>query len=131
MVLALAALASTVVALALAVHSRAGAALAALGAAVGVAGALLAGADRAAIAHGMWGYTAALTAPAVGCVFGQPTRAALVLALLAAALTVLAQAAAAPLAGAAGLPSLTIAFVVATWAVLLGRRGGRGPGRAP
>ncbi len=30
-----------------------------------------------------------------------------------------------------GLRPLTIAFVVATWAVLLGRRGGRGPGRAP
>ena len=34
------------------------------------------------------------------------------------------------LTGAAMVP-LTIAFVVATWAVLLGRRGGRGPGRAP
>ena len=123
------ALAGGIFLLALAVHSRAAAALAALGAAAGVAGALLAGADRAAIAHGMWGYTAALTAPAVGCVFGQPTRAALVLALLAAALTVLAQAAATPLAGAAGQPSLTIAFVVVSWAVLLARRGAGGPRR--
>ena len=33
-----------------------------------------------------------------------------------------AQAVATPLVGATGLPPLTIAFVVATWAVLLGRR---------
>lgn len=107
--------------LALAVHSRAAAALAALGAAVGVALALAVGADGAAVAHGMWGYAAALTAPAVGCVFMRASPAALALALGAAALTVAVQAAAFALAGAMGGPSLTIAFVLTTWAVLLVR----------
>lgn len=108
--------------LALAVHSRAAAALAALGAALGVALAWAAGADGAAVAHGMWGYAAALTAPAVGCVFMRASPAALALALGAAALTVAVQAAAFALAGALGGPSLTIAFVLTTWAVLLARR---------
>jgi len=107
--------------LALAVHSRAAAALAALGAAVGVALALAVGADGAAVAHGMWGYAAALTAPAVGCVFMRASPATVALALGAAALTVAVQAAAFALAGALGGPSLTIAFVLTTWAVLLAR----------
>ncbi len=81
-----------------------------------------AGADGAAVAHGRWGYAAALTAPAVGCVFMRASPAALALALGAAALTVAVQAAAFALAGALGGPSLTIAFVLTTWAVLLARR---------
>lgn len=96
-------------------------ALAALGAAVGVALALAVGADGAAVAHGMWGYAAALTAPAVGCVFMRASPATVALALGAAALTVAVQAAAFALAGALGGPSLTIAFVLTTWAVLLAR----------
>ena len=70
----------------------------------------------------MWGNAAALTAPAVGCVFMRASPAALALALGAAALTVAVQAAAFALAGALGGPSLTIAFVLTTWAVLLARR---------
>ena len=104
--------------LALAAHSRSAAALAAAGAALGAALALAAGADPAAIAHGQWGYAAALTAPAVGAVFLVPGRARPGVAWLAAVATVAVQALAFRLAGALGMPTLTIAFVLASWAVL-------------
>ena len=119
------AVAGAIFLLALAVHSRAAALLAALGAAIGVALAWAMGADRAAIAHGMWGYAAALTAPAVGCVFARCTPMAVLGAVGAAVLTVGVQALAFALAGAAGGPSLTIAFVLGTWGWLLARRMGR------
>lgn len=122
------ALAGAIFVLALALHSRAVALLALLGAAVGVALAL--GAERAAIAHGMWGYAAALTAPAVGCVFVRLSPAAVLGAVLAAALTVGVQALAFDLAGALGGPSLTIAFVLSTWGWLLARQRTRRAGGA-
>lgn len=122
------AVAGAIFLLALAVHSRAAALLAALGAAVGVVLALALGADPAAIMHGMWGYAAALTAPAVGCVFARCTPMAVLAAVGAAALTVGVQALAFALAGAAGGPSLTIAFVLSTWGWLLARRVGRASG---
>lgn len=110
--------------LALALASPCAALLAAAGAALAVASALLLGADRDLVAHGLWGYSAALTAPAVGCVFRAPgarTWAACVAATL---LTVLVQGASFTLAGAVGVAPLTFPFVLATWVFLLAR--GRG-----
>lgn len=119
------AVAGAIFLLALAVHSRAAAALAALGAAVGVVLALGLGADFAAVMHGMWGYAAALTAPAVGSVFVRCSPMAVLAAVGAAVLTVGVQALAFALSSWAQVPSLTIAFVLVTWAVLALWRGSR------
>ncbi len=117
------ALAGALILLGLALHSRAAALLTLAGAASGVACALALGADRAALGQGLWGYTAALTAPALGCVFLPPGRRSLALALGGTLLAVLLQGATATLVQPWGLPPLTLAFVLASWAFLLLRRG--------
>ncbi len=113
------ALAGALIVLALALHSRPAALLTLAGAATGVACALALGAERAALAQGLWGYSAALTAPAVGCIFQPPGRRSLALALGATLLAVLLQGAIATLVQPWGLPPLTLAFVLATWVFLL------------
>lgn len=105
--------------LALALASPRAALLAAGGAALAVATALLLGADRGLVAHGLWGYSAALTAPAVGCVFRAPGPRTWVACIGATLLTVLVQGASFTLAGTVGVPPLTFPFVLATWVFLL------------
>lgn len=107
--------------LALAVHSRWCAALAIGGATLAVLAALLVGADKTAICHGLWGYSAALTAPAIGCIFLTPSARTLVYAAFATLLTVVLQGATAVFAASVGLPALTFPFVLATWLFLLAR----------
>jgi urea transporter len=104
---------------ALLVHSRWCAALAAFGAMAAVACALILGADPVTISHGLWGYSAVLTAPAVGCIFMAPTPRTLALGAIAAVFTVFVQGAVAGLAQTVGLPALTFPFVVTTWLFLL------------
>lgn len=116
------ALAGALFVLGLALHSRACAALAVLGGLVASACALLAGADAHAVAHGLWGYSAALTAPAVGCVFLRPGARTWLLAAAASVLTALAQGATAAAAATLGLPALTFPFVLCTWLVLLAQQ---------
>lgn len=105
--------------LALALQSRRAALLAAGGALLAVAFAALLGVDRAALLHGLWGYSAVLSAVAVGGVILPAGRRALACAVLATLLTVLVQGAGFALAGRVGLPVLTFPFVVVTWGFLL------------
>lgn len=107
---------------ALVIHSRWCAGLAAIGAMTGVAGALLIGADRTMILHGLWGYSAVLTAPAIGCIFMKPSPRALIYCAAATLFTVIVQAAVSTLAQSAGVPPLTFPFVLATWIFLVARR---------
>ncbi|HWL48098.1 MAG TPA: urea transporter [Sphingomonadaceae bacterium] len=106
----------------LALHSRWCAALAAAGSAIGVAAALAAQADPVLLAHGLLGYSAVLTAPAVGCIFMAPSARTLGYALLAALFTMIVQGAVASFVQMAGLPPFTFPFVLATWLFLLAWR---------
>jgi urea transporter len=107
--------------LALLVESRWCAGLAAAGAMIAVACALAAGADAGTAYHGLWGYSAALTAPAVGCVYLKVTPGTLAYCLAATLFTVLAQGAIAALAAPLGIPALTFPFVLTTWLFLIAR----------
>ena len=103
------------VVLATALASPLAAALGLLGALVGMATALLAGAPIEAVAQGIWGYNGVLVAIALGGIFYAPTLRSLAVALGGAVLATLLQ------LGWAGAPtqawpSLTVAFVLATWA---------------
>jgi len=104
--------------LATALASPLAAALGLLGALVGMATALLAGATPEAVAQGLWGYNGILVAIALGGIFYAPTLGSLAVALGGAVLATLLQ-----LGWAGGpaqaLPSLTLAFVLATWAMQL------------
>lgn len=111
----------TIFLLALAVHSRWCAVLAACGAMTAVACALLAGADPGAVSRGLWGYSAVLTAPAVGCIFMKPTPRVLVYSAAATLFSLLVQGATTALAETAGVPPLTFAFVLTTWVFLFAR----------
>lgn len=108
--------------LALAVESRWCAGLAFGGALLANACALALGADAGLLAHGLWGYSAVLTAPAIGCVFLRPSPRSLLFAIAATLFTVLAQGATARVAGSLGVPALTFPFVLATWLFLLAGR---------
>ena len=116
------AVAGAVFVLALAVHSRWCAVLALTGSLLAAAGAFALGADRTMVLQGLWGYSAALTAPAVGCVFLSPTGRSLAWALLAALCTVVVQGAALTVMGTWGMPVLTAPFVLTTWCFLLAWR---------
>lgn len=107
--------------LALALQSRRAAVLGAAGALLAVAAALALGAERAPVVHGLWGYSAVLTAVAVGGVFLPPGGRTLALCAIATLFTVLVQGATLTLAGTLGVPALTFPFVLATWLVLLAR----------
>ena len=103
--------------LATALASPLAAALGLLGALVAMAVALLQGASNAAVAQGLWGYNGVLVAIAIGGIFHAPTRRSLLLAVGGAALST-------PVSGGLmallpGLPQLTLAFVVTTWALML------------
>lgn len=105
--------------LALALASRRAALLAAAGALLAVACALLLGADRGQVVHGLWGYSAVLTAVALGAVFMRPGARTLAYAGAATVLTVLVQGASFSVAGTLGMPALTFPFVLVTWLFLL------------
>jgi urea transporter len=101
--------------LATALASPLAAALGLLGALVAMATALLAGASAEAVAQGLWGYNGVLVAIALGGIFYAPTLRSLAVALGGAVLATLLE------LGWAGAPtqpwpSLTLAFVLATWA---------------
>jgi urea transporter len=108
--------------LALVVESRWCAGLAVAGAALGTACALAMGADIGVISSGLWGYSAALTAPAVGCVYMKTTRGTLVYCLAATLFTVVVQGAMAVPAQVSGIPVLTFPFILTTWLFVLARR---------
>ena len=103
--------------LATALASPLAAALGLLGALGAMAVALLQGASAASVAQGLWGYNGVLVAIAIGGIFHAPTRQSLVLAIGGAALSVPVSLVLKELLS--GLPELTLAFVVTTWALIL------------
>ena len=103
--------------LATALASPLAAALGLLGALAAMAVALLQGASAAAVAQGLWGYNGVLVAIAIGGIFHAPTRQSLLLAIGGAALSVPVSLVQKELLS--GLPELTLAFVVTTWALML------------
>jgi len=103
--------------LATALASPLAAALGLLGALAGMAVALLQGASAASVAQGLWGYNGVLVAIAIGGIFHAPTRQSLLLAVGGAALSVPVSLVLKELLS--GLPELTLAFVVTTWALML------------
>ncbi|HQR02759.1 MAG: urea transporter [Proteobacteria bacterium] len=109
--------------LAIAIHSPRCAGFAFLGAALAVVLSLWFGADRGMVYHGLWGYSAILTAAAIGAVFIAPGTRALVYALAATVFSVLVHAALSTLFQPAGIPVFTFPFVVTTWIFLLARAG--------
>lgn len=107
--------------LAIAVASRPAALLALAGSALAIGAALLFQADQTLLLHGLWGYSAALTAVAVGSVFIELSTRALLLSLGATLFTILLQGASFTLASTVGIPALTFPFVLATWVFLLAK----------
>lgn len=110
--------------LGLALHSRWCAGLAAGGAVLGVVAALGMGADPAMVGQGLWAYSAVLTAPAVGCIFMQPSLRTIGYAALAALFTIIVQGATATATQVAGIAPLTFPFVLTTWIFLVARARG-------
>ena len=104
--------------LATALASPLAAGLGLLGALVGMATGLLLDAPLEAIAQGLWGYNGLLVAIALGGIFYAPSWASLAVGLGGAALASLFQCGWS-LSPAQGWPSLTLAFVLATWVIQL------------
>ncbi len=106
------------VVLAVALASPLAAGLGLLGALVAMAIAMFSGAPLAALAAGLWGYNGVLVAIALGGIFYAPTAGSLAIGLGGAALASLLQLGwiSSPLQA---WPSLTLAFILATWAFQL------------
>lgn len=99
------------------VASRRVAAWALAGSAIGMACAAICGCAGSEIVSGLWGYSPALTAIAVGVTFGRESVAwrQVFVTIGAVILTFVIQLAAAPVLASAGLPVLTLPFCLATW----------------
>ncbi len=111
-----------IILVALAVNSRWAAGLAAAGTAIATLLAVGLGANAAGVSAGLDGFSAVLTAVAVGCVFYKPAWQVLLYALLATVITVVIQAALSTALTPAGIPVFTAPFVFATWLFLLPKR---------
>ena len=90
-----------------------------VGSAVGTYGALLYGASEVAVSSGLYGFSPALTAIALGAVFYRPSWRSALWALLGAVATLFAQAALNVFLEPLGLPALTAPFCLTTWLFLL------------
>lgn len=90
-----------------------------LGSAIGTYGALLYGAPATAVESGLYGFSPALTAIALGCTFYKPSPGATIWALLGAMATLFTQAATNIFLEPLGLPALTAPFCLTTWLFLL------------
>ena len=111
-----------IVLLGLLINSRAAALLALLGSALGMGAALALGGDGYAVYTGLYGYNAVLCAIAIGSVFYRVSWRTVVFAFLCAFSGTLLAAALLPLVKPFGLPTLTTAFVLATWLFVLPRK---------
>lgn len=116
------ALSGVIFALALAVASRRVFVLAVLAALASTAVAIAVGLDAGAVRSGLFGYNAVLAAIALGGVFLPPGRPSFMLALVAAAVMPLLQTAFSLALAPIGLPTLSVPFLLVTWAVLLAAR---------
>jgi urea transporter len=90
-----------------------------LGAAVALAVSLLLGASLASVSAGLYGFSAVLTAVALGCVFYPPSGRGAAFALLGTIFTVLVQGALDTAVAPIGIPTFTAPFVFVTWLFLL------------
>ncbi|GAA1806833.1 urea transporter [Planosporangium flavigriseum] len=109
--------------IALAVNSLWAAGFAVGGAVVSTLVALWFGASGKAISTGLYGFSAVLTAVALGCVFYRPSWRVVPYALLGVVFTVIVQAALNTALAPVGVAALTAPFVFATWLFLLPKRG--------
>ncbi|MEV0650984.1 urea transporter [Phytomonospora sp. NPDC050363] len=108
-----------IILVALAINSRWAAILAAAAAVVATLLAIALGAHSTAIESGLFGFSAVLTAIALGCVFNVPNWRAMLYALLGTVVTVVIQAALDTALAPIGVPTFTAPFVFATWLFLL------------
>lgn len=90
-----------------------------VGSAVGTYGALLYGASEVAVSSGLYGFSPALTAIALGSVFYRPSWRSALWAVVGAVATLFAQAALNVFLLPLGLPALTAPFCITTWLFLL------------
>jgi urea transporter len=104
---------------ALAVSSWRAALFALLGSAVGMGTALAFGASRAMVGEGLYGFSAVLTAIALGATFYPASDRTTGLALFAAVFTAIVQAGLDVALQPLGIPTLTAPFVLVTWLFLL------------
>ncbi|MFG2044619.1 urea transporter [Dactylosporangium sp. NPDC048998] len=107
---------------ALAVSSRWAAGSAIAGAVVSTLFAVWVGASASAVAVGLYGFSAVLTAVALGGVFYHPSRRLVPYMLFGIVFTVVIQAALGTALAPVGIPTLTAPFVFATWLFLLPKR---------
>ena len=90
-----------------------------IGSSIGTYGALLFGASEVAVSSGLYGFSPALTAIALGCVFYHPSWRSALWAVLGTIATLFIQAAVNVFLEPLGLPALTAPFCIATWLFLL------------
>lgn len=90
-----------------------------VGSAVGTYGALLYGASEVAVSSGLYGFSPALTAIALGSVFYKPSWRSALWALMGAVATLFAQAALNVFLEPLGMPALTAPFCITSWLFLL------------
>ena len=107
---------------ALVVESRWAAGLAFVGAIIAVLCAMAFGADAGAIKDGLWGFSAVLTAVAIGCVFMNVGWKVLIYCGLAVVVTVVVQGAMNVTLGTFGIPTFTFPFVLTAWLFMLAQR---------
>lgn len=93
------------------------------GSLIGLAVALALGASLPAVQAGLYGYNGVLVAIGFACVFGEGRARSLWRTLSAAAAAPIVHAALSAWAAPAGLPALTLPFVLLTWVMLLARQG--------
>jgi urea transporter len=104
---------------AIAVSSLRSAAFALVGSMVGLLVAALFGASGVAINAGLYGFSAVLTAIAVGAVFNPPSFRVTIYAIVATVFTVIVQAALNTAMSPLGIPTLTFPYVLTMWFFLL------------
>lgn len=90
-----------------------------IGSAIGTYGALLYGGSQVAVSSGLYGFSPALTALALGCVFYRPSARSALWAIMGAIATLFTQAATNLFLEPLGLPALTAPFCLTTWLFLL------------
>jgi urea transporter len=109
--------------IAIGINSLRGAAFALIGSIVSLGTALVFGANAAAIASGLFGFSAVLTAMAVGAVFARPSFRGTLYAILATIFTVVVQAALLAAVSPIGIPTLTFPYLLTMWLFLLPKLG--------
>ena len=90
-----------------------------VGSSIGTYGALLYGTSEIAVSSGLYGFSPALTAIALGCVFYHPSWRSALWAVIGAVATLFVQGALNVFLEPLGLPALTAPFCITTWLFLL------------